>query len=123
MSFIYQSIVFAEERYLEEKFGDAYRQYCAVAPRWSLRLSRLRAATDGMRFNLRKAILAEYTTIATSLAMLAATEIYEQLAHADDPPVMLLVELLGGFLVLAVLWTFVVRRYKKRRAAKGLTAI
>lgn len=116
MGFIYQSIVYAEERYLEEKFGDGYRAYCADVPRWGFRLSRLRDATEGMRFDLKKAILAEYTTIATSTAILAVTEIYEQFAHRSDPPSMPLVWMLLGVIALLVVWTSAVRYYKKRAA-------
>lgn len=117
MGFIYQSIVYAEERFLEGKFGEGYLAYCADVPRWGFRLSRLPASTEGMRFNLVKALLAEYTTIATSLTILAITKIYEQLAHPDDThavPVWVLVAGIG----VALVWTIAFRVYKKRIAGK-----
>jgi len=118
MTFIYQSIVYAEERYLEAKFGAGYRAYCADTPRWGFRLSRLPASTQGMRFDLKKAILAEYTTIATSLSILAATELYEQLGHHDNPPSTPVVWGMVGVIATAILWTMTLRIYKKRRARR-----
>lgn len=118
MTFIYQSIVYAEERYLAAKFGAGYRAYCADTPRWGFRLSRLADATEGMRFDLKKAILAEYTTIATSLSILAATELYEQLGHPEDAPSTPVIWGMVGGIATAILWTTTLRIYKKRRARR-----
>jgi protein-S-isoprenylcysteine O-methyltransferase Ste14 len=34
LGLVYLLAIRREERYLTEKFGDVYRQYCATAPRW-----------------------------------------------------------------------------------------
>ncbi len=76
--FIYQCIILAEEAYLADKFGVGYQHYCADVPRWALRLNLLKASTEGMSFDTRKAIMKDYSTIATTLVMLALTLLYKQ---------------------------------------------
>lgn len=111
--FAYQCIVRAEEAYLRDKFGPGYDDYCADVPRWFPRLSRFKAATEGMRFNMQRVILNDYTTIANAVMMLALTEIYEQLSnpgvdHTVD------VKDLGGIIGLAILVVALIAAYKKR---------
>jgi protein-S-isoprenylcysteine O-methyltransferase Ste14 len=59
----YRAIVAAEEAYLREKFGAQYDDYCARVNRWWPRLTRFPAAVAGMRFNWRRVLVKEYTTI------------------------------------------------------------
>lgn len=104
---VYVCIVQAEEAYLGGKFGPAYRAYSADVPRWWPDFSRLRAATEGMEFNFRRVIQKDYSTIATTLIVLALTEFYEELMTdgAADLPAMLFLAtcgLLCGIFVLAV---------------------
>lgn len=112
-AFIYQCIVLAEERYLANKFGGAYKAYCADVPRWLPKLSRYRAATEGMRFNARKVVMKDYTTMATTVIMLALTEMYEYLELPDVsmhlPYLTLLIATVVGMAVLVA----VVRTLKK----------
>lgn len=68
----YVAIVAAEERYLAEKFGDAYQAYCRDVPRWRIRLRGLSATLEGFRFNWRRVVVKEYTTIATTCLMVLA---------------------------------------------------
>lgn len=79
--FIYQCIVLAEEAYLLDKFGDGYRAYCRDVPRWLPKISNFSRATEGMHFNFRRVILKDYTTMATTVIMLAITESYEKLFY------------------------------------------
>jgi protein-S-isoprenylcysteine O-methyltransferase Ste14 len=111
-AFIYQSIIYAEERFLTEKFGDDYLAYCADVPRWGLRLSRLREATEGMRFDLKKALRADYGTILTGVFMLSAIELYERLAWPDEEQGILVVILIG-LMVFAVIGAIAFHYYKK----------
>ncbi|MGF6177568.1 methyltransferase family protein [Ensifer sp. 4252] len=55
-AFMYQCIVYAEEVFLQQKFGDAYRAYCRDVPRWALRLENFRRSIDGMAFNFKRVI-------------------------------------------------------------------
>jgi len=65
----YGAIVAAEERFLREKFGDAYRAYCADVPRWGLRLSGMRETFRGFSFNWRRVVVKEYSSICTGAVM------------------------------------------------------
>lgn len=75
-AFIYQCIVLAEEEFLAEKFGDAYRAYCRDVPRWALRLGRFHSATEGMSFNVRRVIAKDYSTMSATLITLLVIEFY-----------------------------------------------
>ncbi|MCD2184032.1 isoprenylcysteine carboxylmethyltransferase family protein [Rhizobium sp. GN54] len=80
--FIYHCIVFAEEDFLSEKFGDAYDRYRADVPRWWMRWSNFAEATQGMRFSLLRVLAKDYSTIAAATFAVIATEIY-RIAFSD----------------------------------------
>lgn len=80
--FIYHCIVFAEEDFLSEKFGDAYDRYRADVPRWRIRWSNFAEATQGMRFSLLRVLAKDYSTIAAAAFAVIATEIY-RIAFSD----------------------------------------
>lgn len=107
-AFVYVCIVLTEEAYLDKKFGSAYRAYAADVPRWWPKFSRFRDATDGMAFNFRRVIQKDYTTIASTLIILALIELYEKVINAGgagERPAMLFLAtcvLLCGLFVLAV---------------------
>ncbi|MBI1275906.1 phospholipid methyltransferase [bacterium] len=82
-AFIYQCIIYAEEAYLLEKFGDAYRAYCKDVPRWWITFSRFGMATSDMEFNLGRVIEKDYPTITTTIAIIAMTEFYEEIGEAS----------------------------------------
>jgi hypothetical protein len=60
--FMYTSIVAAEEEYLQQRFGAAFRAYCRDVPRWWPRLSGLAATLHSMQFRWRRVIVKEYGT-------------------------------------------------------------
>ena len=71
----YSAIIMTEEKFLVEKFGDVYRDYCSKVPRWRLRLTGLYSTVSGNRFNWRRVISKDYTTMTTwmiSLVLLLA---------------------------------------------------
>jgi protein-S-isoprenylcysteine O-methyltransferase Ste14 len=113
--FVYVAIVHAEETYLLEKFGDGYRAYCADVPRWLPKLSRFREATAGMRFKAGRVIAKDYSTIASTIALLAATEAYEYwtpmpFSFAEPRHV----AMLAATIVLCGVFLVVVRSLKRR---------
>jgi protein-S-isoprenylcysteine O-methyltransferase Ste14 len=110
--FVYTAIVSAEEIYLADKFGDAYRVYCADVPRWVPKLARFRIATEGMDFNVGRVVIKDYTTIATTVALLALTEAYEYWPPTAAQAAYVL--FLGGVAVCFGLFTLVVKQLKKR---------
>jgi len=112
--FIYQCIIYAEEAFLQNKFGDAYARYCEDVARWMPRPSRYRAATASMQFQLGRALQKDYSTIATACVMLVLTIVYKgvyngQLSFAAGSAQPLL-----GLVGMIVLWAFAVRYFKKR---------
>jgi protein-S-isoprenylcysteine O-methyltransferase Ste14 len=113
---VYVCIVRAEEEYLLQKFGDGYRAYCADVPRWIPKLSRFREATQGMDFDIRRVITKDYTTIATTIAVLAVTELYRQLAHSDASSNLPYLAFLAVVVLLCGVATLAVRTVKKRPA-------
>lgn len=111
--FIYQCIVLAEEAYLADKFGEGYQHYCADVPRWTLALSKFKTSTEGMKFNFTRAIMKDYSTIATTLVMLALTQLYKILAAPADAPGGVSVMGLGAFMVAIILCALLIRVWKK----------
>jgi protein-S-isoprenylcysteine O-methyltransferase Ste14 len=57
---IYWAIIAAEEAYLFNKFGDEFLAYCKRVNRVIPRLSGISQTLEGMRFNWRRLITAEY---------------------------------------------------------------
>ena len=62
--FVYQAIVSAEEGYLRGRFGKAYDQYCARVNRFLPALHHVRGMLCGMRYDWRRAVRKELSTIA-----------------------------------------------------------
>lgn len=112
--FAYECIVRAEEAYLREKFGGGYDAYCADVPRWLPRLSRLREATQGLRFNLKRVILYEYTTIANGVMMLALAQLYEDRCQADPVARDAHLASMGWVIGISILIVALIAGYKKR---------
>ena len=61
--FIYQAIVAAEEAYLRGRFGREYEAYCAQVPRFLPSLRRVPLAFTGMRYNWKRALRQDLSTI------------------------------------------------------------
>lgn len=72
----YHAIVTTEEAYLREKFGAQYADYCRRVDRWWPRLTRFRIAVAGQRFNWRRVLVKEYTTIFILLGVLVCLEVW-----------------------------------------------
>ena len=110
--FMYQCIVYAEEDYLQTKFGDGYKAYCADVSRWLPRSGKFAKATEGMAFSLNRVIAKDYSTIASTLIGLLAVEIYERLAHSGHGGAELLLP--AALIVLIGVTAGVIRVLKKR---------
>jgi protein-S-isoprenylcysteine O-methyltransferase Ste14 len=61
-AFAYAAIVAAEEKYLREKFGEAFEAYCRDVPAWVPHLRGLGDTLSGMTFNWRRVVLKEFGT-------------------------------------------------------------
>lgn len=110
--FVYKAIVAAEEYFLRNKFGAAYEAYCADVPRWNMKWSRLKGATAGMKFNFKRVIAKDYTTITNAVVAIVGLELWEEIAEPrliplDWHPYV-------GVIVTSILFMCVVRVFKKR---------
>jgi len=109
--FGYVCLVAAEEAYLMEKFGDEYRAYCAQVPRWLPDWSRFKSSTEGMEFNVARALIKDYSTIATTIVAFTLTEGYEILPTLTQQHGYLV--FLGSVLILCGLGVVGIRMLKK----------
>ena len=114
-TFIYAAMVEAEEQYLARRFGQAYADYRAHVPRWLPNLLRLRQATAGTPFNIRRVLLVEYPNLGVTTIALTLAEIYEELEEPIGEAQHRSVGLLLGIVAVAVTWIVVVRVIKKTR--------
>jgi protein-S-isoprenylcysteine O-methyltransferase Ste14 len=64
---IYRLIIYSEEAFLETKFGQAYRDFCANVPRWIPKLEGLGQTMADYEFDWPAVAVKEYGTIMTSL--------------------------------------------------------
>lgn len=115
--FIYECIIAAEENYLRDKFGPAYDEYCRDVPRWLPKLSKIGAAISGMKFDWKKVIYKDYSTMTSTLTILALIQLWKVLVHRGFSQSHIEVYSLISAVVLISLAAFVVRTIKKSPAA------
>jgi protein-S-isoprenylcysteine O-methyltransferase Ste14 len=60
--FFWQAIVYAEENFLADKFGEQYKQYCSRVNRWLPNLSGIGKTISDMEFKWRRVIIREYNS-------------------------------------------------------------
>ena len=70
--FVYQAITAAEEEFLREKFGKEYEAYCVRVPRFLPSLRRVPEAFSGTRFNWRRPLKQDLSTLAWIALVLVA---------------------------------------------------
>ncbi len=79
--FGYTAIVAAEERFLREKFGAPFDEYCVRVPRWIPRLAGLRASLAGMGFHWQRVVIKEYGSTAAWMIAALALLLGDSLSH------------------------------------------
>ena len=115
--FIYECIIAAEENYLRNKFGSGYDEYCKDVPRWIPDFPRFSEAKKGVKFNFSKVITKDYSTMLSTLLVLAAIEIWRVLASTGlEGHEGYVAFLVIGVVVLSLIATYV--RYTKKQGAK-----
>jgi protein-S-isoprenylcysteine O-methyltransferase Ste14 len=112
----YQAIVLTEERFLRNKFGEEFEQYCREVPRWRPRLSRLRGATDGMTFQWGKVVMKDYSTCCTWVVITTLLFMYEGYREAGTDSGRLIIG--GAVLAGAGLFSLLVHGIKKSASRK-----
>jgi protein-S-isoprenylcysteine O-methyltransferase Ste14 len=109
----YWSIVTAEEDYLADRFGDAYRAYCARVPRFRISTAGFARTIAALEFDWRRLLRKEYGTTFTGFTAVLATLLwddYQRLGSAAVDAAMPWVTVAWGQMVLAY---WIVRRLKK----------
>jgi len=86
--FVYTAIVAAEEHYLRGRFGTDYEAYCQDVNRWFPNLRRLPAAAKGMAFNLERAFVKDYSTLAGAVLWIVVLLSYEHYLAVHGIPTM-----------------------------------
>ena len=111
--FIYECIIAAEENFLHNKFGAAYEEYCKDVPRWLPMLSKIPEATAGMKFDWKKVIFKDYSTMCSTLVILACIQLWEIFADFSFMDNKVEVYGLVGFIIAILTAAFAVRVAKK----------
>jgi protein-S-isoprenylcysteine O-methyltransferase Ste14 len=110
----YLSIVAAEERYLHERFGAVYGDYCRRVPRFGLRLRGLGATVGSMEFQWRRVLRKEYGTFFMTATIALALIVRERLAWREweaNRTMMVVTSALFALLVMA----WIAARFLKKR--------
>jgi protein-S-isoprenylcysteine O-methyltransferase Ste14 len=77
----YTAIVLAEEAFLRDKFAGAYDDYCRDVGRWWVEPRGLARTFSGMRFNWRRVIIKDYSTITTTAIMVLGLFAFEMVVN------------------------------------------
>ncbi|WP_159473842.1 isoprenylcysteine carboxylmethyltransferase family protein [Dyadobacter sp. 3J3] len=109
--FIYQSIVMAEENFLQNKFGFEFVNYCRRVNRWVINLDGIESTFSEMKFNYKRWILKEYNTLFIWLAGIAAIILFEYEHLVPDPDIRIGI-FLSIFVALGIVYCYV--RYLKK---------
>jgi protein-S-isoprenylcysteine O-methyltransferase Ste14 len=114
--FVYYSIIFSEENYLQGRFGEDYTAYCNQTPRLLPRLSNWSDSTAEMEFQWLRAVLVEDNVIAQSVFIAGLALWYESASHMDGSamPLISIVLLSGGTLFVLSMQLF--KRIRNSRA-------
>lgn len=114
-SFLYLAIIAAEQAYLENRFGDAFRAYCRDVPGLLPRLRGLAGTIGRMEFHWRRLLVKEYGTVfgwVSRWILVVAYNLWllQRLSLGDGA----VRALLAGFLAVLAFW-LAVRNLKHRR--------
>lgn len=112
--FMYQCIVYAEEAFLEGKFAEGYKAYCADVPRWIPRFGKFSQATESMNFNFKRVVAKDYSTAFATLITLLLAQIYEHAAGSVSNSDARYLSILVALIVLAGIATAFTSQLKKR---------
>lgn len=112
---IYHTIVLAEEKYLQNKFGESYTAYCNSVNRWIPSLKNLPFTFQSMKFNRNRWILKEYNTLyvwLTGITLLLLFK-YPQLTGFNDRKRNLLIGIILPLLGIPYLFIRYLKKSKR----------
>jgi protein-S-isoprenylcysteine O-methyltransferase Ste14 len=114
--FVYHAIVRAEEAFLLQKFGEAFREYCATTPRFAIRFGGLASTFAGQEFHLQRLVVKEYGTFFAwigGLWLVTAIQIERSQGWAASRPELSTVAI--GLAITILGWAGIRALKKKRR--------
>ena len=116
--FIFQSIVMAEENFLQEKFGTEFDSYCKRVNRWIPNFNGLKSTFNSMEFNWRRWLSKEVSTLHVWLMGITCITLlkYPELSGFDDGRRNELLIIIGLLLVTSF---FSIRYLKKSGRLRG----
>lgn len=114
--FAYVSIIAAEEQFLRRKFGPGFDDYCRRVNRWFPNFSGFRQSIEGMRFDWRRVVVKEYSSVFSWILGILAIEANETLWAPDIGAHAGFLAFLSATLVVALVAFFLARYYKKSGA-------
>jgi protein-S-isoprenylcysteine O-methyltransferase Ste14 len=114
-AFAYVAIVAAEEKYLREKFGEAYEAYCRDVPAWVPDLRGLGETLSGMTFNWRRVVVKEFGTPFGWISAIGALTLLNLWRSGSFEANTALVETIVGVMAVATALWALVMTLKSRR--------
>jgi len=114
--FAYWAIIAAEENFLRSKFGDEFAAYCARVNRLVPNFSGLGSTLQGMRFNWRRLISAEYGSTYAWLAAIILLTLKNLWTSGDYQRRQGMVWVLWSLLLLVTV-AYGIARYLKKSGA------
>jgi len=116
--FAYGAIIAAEENFLRSKFGDEFAAYCARVNRLVPNFSGLGSTLQGMQFNWRRLISAEYGSTYAWLAAIILLTLKNLWSNGDYQRRHGMVWVLWSLLLLVTVAYGIARYLKKSGALK-----
>ena len=109
----YSAIIMAEEYFLAAKFGGEYHDYCSRVPRWSFHLAGLYSTLTGNRFNWRRVVSKDYSTMTTwMISLVLLLTVKECNIHTNWPmPLIAVISVIAVIVILAL--SYSIKRLKK----------
>jgi protein-S-isoprenylcysteine O-methyltransferase Ste14 len=113
--FFYQTIVLAEENYLEKNFGAPYVEYKTRVNRWLPNFSGIGQTFNSMRFSIQRVLIKEYnsTYLWMTGMVLLVMEHYWQ--HHDETAFQKAIPVFFGTLILLLIGYLFIRYMKKSK--------
>lgn len=111
--FSYAAIVLAEEFFLLQKFGDAYKEYCNRVNRWTCNFSGLPDTLHSMEFNWIRVVYKDYTTMLTWIITAILIMNLENLYYFGLQNSYQFAVQSGMVIMISALLAYLVRRLKK----------
>ena len=116
----YSAIIMAEETFLAAKFGGEYQDYRDRVPRWLFRMTGLHTTLSGNRFNWRRVISKDYTTMTSWMISLVLLLAVRAMRMHTNWPVSLIVTVSTITVIVILAFSYGIKRLKKSGYLAGV---